>query len=54
MEIASIIGLACFITACLLAALTGSWFNENVACKALNDVSQPIYASVCQVGLERQ
>jgi hypothetical protein len=28
--------------------------NENVACKALNDVSQPIYASVCQVGLERQ
>jgi translocator protein len=29
MEIASIIGLACFITVCFLAALTGAWFRPG-------------------------
>ena len=29
MEIASIIGLACFITACFLTALTGAWFRPG-------------------------
>ena len=29
MEIALIIGLACFITACFLAALTGAWFRPG-------------------------
>lgn len=29
MEIPSIIGLACFITACFLAALTGAWFRPG-------------------------
>ncbi|MGD0763597.1 MAG: TspO/MBR family protein [Roseiarcus sp.] len=29
MEMASIIGLACFIAACLLAALTGAWFRPG-------------------------
>ncbi len=29
MEIASIIGLACFIAACFLAALTGAWFRPG-------------------------
>jgi benzodiazapine receptor len=29
MEIASIMGLACFVTACFLAALTGAWFRPR-------------------------
>jgi translocator protein len=29
MEISSIIGLACFIAACFLAALTGAWFRPG-------------------------
>jgi benzodiazapine receptor len=29
MEVASIVGLACFITACFLAALTGAWFRPG-------------------------
>ena len=29
MEIASLIGLACFMTACFLAALTGAWFRPG-------------------------
>jgi benzodiazapine receptor len=29
MEVASIVGLACFITACFLAALTGAWLRPG-------------------------
>ncbi len=39
MEISSIVGLACFITACFLAALTGAWFRPGGWCERLKKPS---------------